>query len=53
MTFNQWCSGKHFDPHTRIALEAIWSALFGAGCNPSRIATLLEDLLESLRGYDE
>ncbi len=53
MTFNQWCSGKRFDSHARIALEAIWSALFGAGCSPGRIATLLDDLLEALRREDE
>ncbi len=53
MTFNQWCSGKRFDPHTRIALEAVWNALFGGGATPARCASLLDDLLEAFRGSYE
>jgi hypothetical protein len=64
MTFNQWCSGKRFDPHTRIALEAIWSALKHRGlieparCMKYRQITLQEgqkipDDAASCKYFDE
>lgn len=48
MTFNQWCAGRRFDAHTRIAVEAIWNAMVGSGMKPTECGRLLADLFASL-----
>lgn len=48
MTFNQWCAGRRFRSHTRIAVEAVWNALIGGGMKPVECGRLLDDLFESI-----
>lgn len=50
MTFNQWFSSQSVRSfRIKIALEAIWQALTGAGINPREVARMLEDVLEEMR----
>lgn len=49
MTFNQFCAGYRFTPHSRISLEAVWNALIEGGCEPPQCKHLLEELLEDFR----
>lgn len=54
MTFNQWCCGKSVDSAERLAFEAVWNEMVGAGILPSRVSTVLTDLYEDIdrRGSD-
>jgi hypothetical protein len=49
MTFNQWACRGSFSPSSRLALEAIWNALIGAGYSPAQISALFTDLLDNFR----
>lgn len=49
MTFNQWCGGKRFESGARLALEAIWNGLSGAGYTPAQISAMFTDLLDNFR----
>jgi len=49
MTFNQWCCNRQIRlGPVRLALEAIWNELSGAGLSPSRIGQLFDALMEDL-----